>query len=243
MTQKKKIAFLLYYDWEKLFVSLDNDEDAGILIKALFAYVKRGEVAQFKGALKTAFTFIIDKIDHDSEKWADTCEKRRNAAKKRWDDMQSMQMHANACNSMQNMQMHARVGDNDYDNEYDYDNDYDNDNINNIKGEKATKTKETDLEKIICEYSDNEELQQALLFFVKTRKALKAPMTDRALTLSLNKLDKLGENEAVKIDIVNQSIERGWKSFFPVGETQTHTTPDNSADIEEYKNVINKFLY
>ena len=230
MTHNKKIAFLLYYDWEKLFVSLDNNEDAGILIKALFAYVKRGEVAQFKGALKTAFTFIIDKIDNDAEKWADTCEKRRNAAKKRWEDMQSMQMHANACNSMQNMQMHASIGDNDYD------------NINNIKGENVTKTKEPDLEKLIFDYSDNEELQQALLFFVKTRKALKAPMTERALTLSLNKFDKLGGNEAVKIDIVNQSIERGWKAFFPIGDTQTKA-PDNTADIDEYNNVINKFLY
>ena len=108
MTQNKKIAFLLYYDWEKLFVSLDNNEDAGILIKALFAYVKRGEVAKFNGALKTAFTFIIDKIDHDSEKWADTCEKRRNAAKKRWEICKvckCMQMHAIVCKICKCMQV------------------------------------------------------------------------------------------------------------------------------------------
>lgn len=235
MAEKKKIAFLLYYDWEKLFVSLDNDEQAGILIKALFAYVKRGEDPKFTGTLKTVFAYIVDKIDSDLEKWTETCEKRSISAKKRWEYMQNIQLHANAYNSMQ---MHASVGDNDYDNDYDYDDDM----KYNIKADKAVKTKEPELKKLIVDYSDNTELQEALLFFVKTRKALKAPMSDRALTLSLNKLDKLGKNDAEKVAIVNQSIERGWKSFFPIGDTQTKA-PDNTADIDEYNNVINKFLY
>jgi hypothetical protein len=238
VAEKRKVAFLLYYDWEKLFVSLDNDEDAGILIKALFAYVKRGEVPKFNGTLKTVFAYIVDKIDSDLEKWADKCEKRSKAAKKRWEDMQNIQLHANAYNCMQ---MHANVGDNDYDNDYEYDNDYDDDMKYNIKAEKPKKPKEPDLKKMIVDYSDNTELQEALLFFVKSRKALKAPMSDRALTLSLNKLDKLGKDDAEKVAIVNQSIERGWKGFFPIGETQTK--PESETDIDEYKSVINKFLY
>ena len=105
----------------------------------------------------------------------------------------------------------------------------------------SAKSKKDEIQANIKNYTDNEELQDALREFVKMRKAIKHPLTDRALTLSLNKLDKLGKDDKEKVAIVNQSIERGWKGFFPIGETQTQ--PDSSTDIDEYKSVINKFLY
>lgn len=105
----------------------------------------------------------------------------------------------------------------------------------------SAKSEKDEIQANIKNYTDNEELQDALREFVKMRKAIKHPLTDRALTLSLNKLDKLGKDDTEKVAIVNQSIERGWKGFFPIGETQTQ--PDSSTDIDEYKSVINKFLY
>lgn len=105
----------------------------------------------------------------------------------------------------------------------------------------SAKSEKDEIQANIKNYTDNEELQDALREFVKMRKAIKHPLTDRALTLSLNKLDKLGKDDKEKVAIVNQSIERGWKGFFPIGETQTQ--PDSSTDIDEYKSVINKFLY
>ena len=105
----------------------------------------------------------------------------------------------------------------------------------------SAKSEKDEIQANIKNYTDNKELQDALREFVKMRKAIKHPLTDRALTLSLNKLDKLGKDDTEKVAIVNQSIERGWKGFFPIGETQTQ--PDSSTDINEYKSVINKFLY
>ena len=86
----------------------------------------------------------------------------------------------------------------------------------NIKENK--KEKLTDFDRIILNYTDNENLQQILKDFIKLRKALKSPMTDRALILSLSKLDALGKSDKEKIAVVSQSIERGWKGLFPLKE-------------------------
>lgn len=51
--------------------------------------------------------------------------------------------------------------------------------------------------------------------FVEHRQKLKAPMTDRAKTLMISKLEKLN-GEANKI--LNQSIESGWKGIFELHE-------------------------
>ncbi len=69
-------SFQLYKDWEELFDALDTDEEAGKLIKALFAFAKRGEETEFKGALKMAFVIMSQRIDSDGEKWEETRKQR-----------------------------------------------------------------------------------------------------------------------------------------------------------------------
>ncbi|MGR3218621.1 MAG: hypothetical protein ACUZ8H_02235, partial [Candidatus Anammoxibacter sp.] len=51
--------------------------------------------------------------------------------------------------------------------------------------------------------------------FVEHRQKLKAPMTDKAKTLMINKLEKLNGSAN---DILNQSIENGWKGIFELKE-------------------------
>nr|DAW44964.1 MAG TPA: Transcriptional regulator PadR-like family [Bacteriophage sp.] len=67
---------------------------------------------------------------------------------------------------------------------------------------------------IIEEYTQNEQLRSELKEHLKTRKAKKAPFTNRALILSLNKLDTLANTDEEKIIIVQNSIMNGWSSFF-----------------------------
>ena len=66
--QRENKSFQLHKDWEELFNALDTDEEAGKLIKALFAYAKRGEKTEFKGALKMAFVYMSQRIDSDGER-------------------------------------------------------------------------------------------------------------------------------------------------------------------------------
>ena len=82
MAERKSI--MLYLDaleqWDML-----TDEQAGVLIKALLRYSKTGEqLESTDGMVKMAFSFMSAQIDRDGAKWERTCEKRREAIKKRW---------------------------------------------------------------------------------------------------------------------------------------------------------------
>lgn len=89
-----------------------------------------------------------------------------------------------------------------------------------ITKKQSTKQSNTNKEtfvSIIDGYTDNEELKQALNDFVVMRKTDKK-FTTRALTLNINKLNRIAVNDLAKIEIVNQTIMNGWKSFYPIKE-------------------------
>lgn len=75
-------SFIIYKDWEEYVDALGSDEEAGKLFKALFAFAKRAEEAEFVGALKMAFIVMRNSIERDGEKWENTCLVRSEAGKK-----------------------------------------------------------------------------------------------------------------------------------------------------------------
>lgn len=89
-----------------------------------------------------------------------------------------------------------------------------NNNINNNSNNKESKKASYD--KIIDEYTTNEELKQALIEFIKMRKLLKKPLSNNALSLNCTKLDKLANSDYEKIEIVNQSVMNSWLGFYPL---------------------------
>lgn len=86
-----------------------------------------------------------------------------------------------------------------------------NTNINNNKKEKGT-----NLDKLINSFSDDEDLKNTLLDFLKMRKSIKKPMTDRALKIMLNKLSIYGDTTETQILILENSIENCWQGIFPL---------------------------
>jgi hypothetical protein len=74
-----KKSFVLFNDYRETFEEL-TDEDAGSLIKAIFAY-SDGENVELKGVLKIAFIPIKQQLDRNMEKWKDEIEKRREAGR------------------------------------------------------------------------------------------------------------------------------------------------------------------
>ena len=64
-------------------------------------------------------------------------------------------------------------------------------------------------------YPTDDLLNQAFTDYVKMRKELKKPMTDRAVQLAMKKLETLsaGDNDTA-IKILEQSIERSWAGLF-----------------------------
>ena len=90
-----------------------------------------------------------------------------------------------------------------------------NNNINNnIKKEKNKKRKT--FEEVIAENNCSEELESSIRDFIDMRKTIKKPMTSKALELLIKNLDKLTNLEEEKIAILNQSIEHGWQTVYPL---------------------------
>ena len=69
-------------------------------------------------------------------------------------------------------------------------------------------------------YSDDPELNQAILAFMEYRKSVKKPMTDHAVKLLLTKLNGMTQYIPEQIEILNQSIVNGWQGIFPLKDNQ-----------------------
>ncbi len=126
MIKKETKSIILYLDSASAIDYL-TDEQAGILIKAVFRYGRNGQMLESSDTALTAlFTMLCTQIDRDHRKYEERCERNVANAKKRYeklhpDEPQSpiacdgMQSHPNACHN-----------DNNSDNDNKTDNDDDN---------------------------------------------------------------------------------------------------------------------
>ena len=103
-------------------------------------------------------------------------------------------------------------------------------NKNSLNKNSSNNKKETSLDKLIKEYTDNKELIETLIDFMKMRKAIKSPVTDRALKGILNKLDELASDDKNKIGILEQSIINSWKGVFPLKQDKFSNSDSNSVN-------------
>ena len=89
-----------------------------------------------------------------------------------------------------------------------------NTNSKNKEKDNNKKEKESNLDKIISTYTSNSDLVEAVKDFIKMRKAIKKPLTDRAMKGILTKLDKFGNSDIEKIEILENSIQNCWISVY-----------------------------
>lgn len=105
-----------------------------------------------------------------------------------------------------------------------------------INGKKISDSKESKtFDQLIEEYTTNEELRQELKEHLKVRKQKKAALTNRAIELSLSKLDKIAADDYEKIKIVQNAIMSGWTGFFPLKPDEKKTMKKPNYDIEAYE--------
>ncbi len=118
------------------------------------------------------------------------------------------------------------------------DNDTDNNTDNNTVRKKERKSKSKSYDEQIAEYTQDEELQDALKAFVQMRAFIKKPLTEYGLKLLLNKLSKIGKTDAEKIAIVNRSVEHNWQGFFEIKEESSYqksVQPEKKYDQNGYE--------
>ena len=116
-------------------------------------------------------------------------------------------------------------------------NTYRNTDNNTVSNKKERKSKSKSYDEQIAEYTQNEELQNALKAFVQMRSFIKKPMTEYALKLMLKKLDDLGNNDTTKIAILNQSITHNWQGIFPLKDEyiKQEKQPEKKYDQNGYE--------
>jgi predicted phage replisome organizer len=88
--------------------------------------------------------------------------------------------------------------------------------------------------KTVKTYSEDNSLNEAIKDFIAHRKALKKPMTDKAVDLFLKKLDKMADTSDLKIALINNAIEHGWLSVYPLKDEEKKETGTLVFDIDGF---------
>lgn len=203
-----KGSFVFYTEYRE-HLSMLPPEQVGELMFALMDYQETGEVPDLpKGsALAMCFSFIKARMDKDNSKYEEKCERNRSNGKKGGRPTKETDNSETEEN-----QTEPRKADND--------NDSDNEEYIHTPT-KARACAHAEVEKPRkksepVKYSDDPELDEAIHEYIKFRKGIKSPMTDRAITLTINRLNSLSHDKNEQIKIINQSIMRGWKSVYPL---------------------------
>jgi len=70
---------------------------------------------------------------------------------------------------------------------------------------------------------DNPSLRDTFIEYIKMRKLIKHPLTDRALQININEAYKLSKGDPVLMQkLVEQSISRSYRGIFPLDEGRTN---------------------
>lgn len=93
------------------------------------------------------------------------------------------------------------------------------------------KSAKADLNGMLDSFTGNEELKEALKAFLDMRKSIKKPIqTEYAFKLALNKLKQLSDIDSIRIEIVNQSVEHNWRTFYSVQNSYRTNTEVEMPD-------------
>lgn len=111
------------------------------------------------------------------------------------------------------------------------------------KDKEKDKEKET-ITKVLNAYAPNgSDLRNALNEFKEMRSKMNKPLTVRALKQALNLLDKLSCNdEMTKVAIVDQSLNRGWQSFYELKVESTAGYKKTSKTLQEGADELASYL-
>lgn len=65
--------------------------------------------------------------------------------------------------------------------------------------------------------------------YIQMRKKIRKPMTDRAITLAINTLDKLRQQGQDVAAVLDQSTLNSWQGLFAVAERRAESRPSQTS--------------
>lgn len=218
MAEKK--SFVMYKSWDPMIKDLD-DASVGILMKAAFAYQCGYEYEIENPILKSVFQVFLTEFMKNDKSWADECERRKQAAiareeKKRAQLTTTVQNCAELCTTSTDSE-----GDSDIERDIESDSDIESDKDLKTSGKRKQSKREAE---IVPSYAKDPVLNATILEFLAYRKQMRSSMSDIAVTKMLAKLEKIGKSDHERIEILNQSMENGWKGIFPLDKVKPKNT-------------------
>jgi hypothetical protein len=213
-----KDSFILYTEQKEVVDKL-TDEQAGKVFKAIYEYVETDKMPKLDSLLDIIIIPFKQSLDRSKEKWEEIKKKRSEAGKIGAEiKKQKQAKEANAkfaknkiANQAVNVSVPVPV----------------NVSVNDNKKEK---TKKKTFDDVFAENAFSEDLKNVIKDFIDMRKAIKKPMTTKALELLIKNLNKLTNLEEEKIEILNQSIEHSWQTVYPL---KTNKMQSKNASAEE----------
>lgn len=93
-----------------------------------------------------------------------------------------------------------------------------NTSINNININKERKKEAKTYDEILSNFSLSDRLTKTIMEFIKMRKMIKKPLTNKGLELMVEKLKKMAMNEDEQVKILEQSIMNNWLGLYELEE-------------------------
>ncbi|WP_052350582.1 DUF4373 domain-containing protein [Paenibacillus gorillae] len=222
--QMRAVYNLEGYAWYWVLIEMMRDED-GFKLSMQGKYIWNAYASELQCNAEIAEAFVRDCINEFKlfesdghyfwsrsllrrmEKRTKVSEKRSEAANKRWAKSGAVTEVSDSADTTA-LQMH----------EGDDANASKNDALKESKVKESKRNKKENKDNTFSAYTSNTELSDTLESFIEFRKKIKKPMTERAITLLLNELNKLASNDDDKIAILNQSILNSWQGIFALKE-------------------------
>ena len=118
-----------------------------------------------------------------------------------------------------------------------------NNNISNTKelNTKKERKKEGTYDEILSSIADDD-LKELYLEYIKMRKMIKAPMTDRALTMLIKKVNELEPNSLEnQKKLLETAIMNNWKSVYPLKDKGQAGKKEEKQPSEQELKVLKMF--
>lgn len=205
---KDKQSFVLYRSWAVYLLALP-DQQAAQLIKAICAAETGTDYAIDDPMLEIYFSSVVlPELQKNDERYE---RKRQNAiesARKRTQAIESERKRTQASESV-----HVSVSESV------------SDSVSVSVSESVSASEKEKKGAAHSAYDSDPELNSAIKDFVDQRKKMRKPMTDRAIQLFQNRLESLSKGDkALKIQMIDTAIERGWQTVYPPKEEKRGST-------------------
>ena len=199
MAEKK--SFLMYKSWAPLVEGMQDDQ-AGILFKAVFAYQMTGVEPDRDSAIFPMFNLFKSLFEQDQAAYEKTCETNRRISTER----ERNKTHRNEVSRTVTKRNHAKP-DTDTDNDTDNDKDKDTDTVN----EKPKRTQAS----LVGESSLSDPVKEKLMEWLAYKKERREGYKEtglKSLITEVGRHEQESGSTAV-INLINECMANGWRGI------------------------------